>query len=231
MYENKLGRGHGQQVFGSANYLGDHMGDAPVIIVPCAQGAAAGLASSGVRLHPEPHDRRPQPRSRDDAHHRPPVQGGRSARGARHPGRRHHLRPHPRRVPARGAGAKAAAARSRRSPTATPGTPPLTRPTELVVISRRPCCVIDRQFTPGTSTRVRRAGGGYKVCVLVRERRTRGVRRAGRIGARADRAAGASPSVGAAGRRLGGDDGVVGALMLAMVVAVAGGRAPVVGGW
>src|SRR4051812_43083650 len=46
MYEKSSGAAMDGRVFGSANYLGDHMGDAPVIIIPCAKGDANGLASS-----------------------------------------------------------------------------------------------------------------------------------------------------------------------------------------
>jgi nitroreductase len=46
MYEDSSGAAMDGKVFGSANYLGDHMGDAPVIIIPCAKGDANGLASS-----------------------------------------------------------------------------------------------------------------------------------------------------------------------------------------
>src|SRR3954468_17655168 len=35
-----------ERVLPSATYLGDHMGDAPVIIIPCAKGDAGRLASS-----------------------------------------------------------------------------------------------------------------------------------------------------------------------------------------
>ncbi|MCA1843076.1 MAG: nitroreductase family protein, partial [Actinobacteria bacterium] len=38
--------GDNGRVFRSANHLGDHMGDAPAIVIPCARGDAGQLASS-----------------------------------------------------------------------------------------------------------------------------------------------------------------------------------------
>jgi nitroreductase len=47
MYEDGArGASMDERVLRSATYLGDHMGDAPVIIIPCAQGDAGRLASS-----------------------------------------------------------------------------------------------------------------------------------------------------------------------------------------
>ena len=51
MYGNNIDQGDDQmkRVFGSANYFGEHMGDAPALIIPCSKGGDPGSVFGAIQ--------------------------------------------------------------------------------------------------------------------------------------------------------------------------------------